>query len=159
MGRIERWSEVAFKVLIDCTEQIDRKDLPMWIGKSASLDKQIAKLLQTDELSGWVIKTPIRYTTEKTEHILILPESKEGTDFIEIEMHGSSSGYSDPGSWGSPDNCYPPEGDDEREINSADISFYDEEGDLLHECETQDVGFLSDLETIFSSEIEDADLE
>lgn len=154
MGRIETWDDVPFSVTADCSEQVLRKDLPMWIGKSDSLDKKIAEFLQTDKFtSGWV------FHSDGEEKILVLPEIKEGTDFIEIEIKGTSSGYYDPGSWGGPnDSASAPESDDEREVDSAEIFLYDKEGDLIHQFETQDGEVLATLEDILMTEIAEADI-
>ena len=39
-------------------------------------------------------------------------------DWAEVEIHFTSTGYYDSGRrWGRPEDCYPPEGDDERELD------------------------------------------
>jgi len=128
---IDKWENAPFTITVDCNERVLRKDLPILIGRSASLDKQIHKLLQTEDFQfGWLC----------SEQIVVLPEHKEGTDFIEIEVHGTSSGYFDSGSWD-----YPPESDEEKEINSANIYYYDKEGNQIHECETHKADFLFNM--------------
>ena len=44
-------------------------------------------------------------------------------EFDEMEITGSSCGYDDPGrTMGDPERCYPPEGDEEREIVEVQIN-------------------------------------
>jgi hypothetical protein len=49
-------------------------------------------------------------------------ELKEGV----LRIHFTSSGYYDPGkTWGDPETCYPPEGEDERILSSVFYEYDD----------------------------------
>lgn len=148
---INKWNDVSFSLTEDLTEQVSLQDLPILLGRSGSLDKKIAIIFRQTEkfTSGWLVE----------DDLLVLPETREGTSFIEIEMHGKSSGYYDSGSYaGHPDNWYPPEGDDERELTHAIIYFYDEENCCIDSFKTKDGNFLCDLERIFEDRINEVEL-
>jgi len=51
----------------------------------------------------------------------------------EVEIHFTCSGYNDPGrSYGPPENCYPPEGDEERELDHLVWNIYDAKGQPIN---------------------------
>lgn len=52
-------------------------------------------------------------------------------DFVEMTIKASCSGYYDPGKIsGPPENCYPPEGEDERTLGEIKLLFYNEDGEI-----------------------------
>lgn len=74
---------------------------------------------------------------------------------IEIEINLTSSGYDNPGNvCGYPENCYPPESEDIRDIESCDITFYQDSCKNLR-SEKLDKSFFSILEKFLEIEIYD----
>lgn len=86
MRRIKRWKNVSGALWIECEMMIDGK---------------VVDLTYNMELPEIVCKE--------------LCEVAAPVNLIEIRIPFLSSGYYDEGKvWGPPENCYPPEGDDER---------------------------------------------
>lgn len=90
----------------------------MLLGRSASLDKRIADILSLAEgaSSFWF------FDDELLE--IDLNSQLMETDEIEAEVEGKSSGYFDQGCSGPPEDFYPPEEEDEREITEIKFICY-----------------------------------
>lgn len=89
------WSNISGSIYIECGF-VDGKLI------DSHTDKELPQLLVV-----W-LKTNFNFSEEK--------------DYFEIEIPFLSSGFSDPGKlYGPPENCYPPEGDDERLLDDCCI--------------------------------------
>jgi hypothetical protein len=64
-----------------------------------------------------------KYTYVDTEFPMNLRQFYSGDDVIELVIEFESDGYYDPGRVsGAPEDCYPPEGDDERTLSEVYLS-------------------------------------
>jgi len=150
MGKVQRWKDVPVSANITL-ERVRAEELPSLLGRSGSLDIQIAKLLQTEGrpqvLWLWDIDNLIE---------IDLPSEYSRTFEIEAEVEGTSTGMYDPGKqWGPPDTCYPPEEEDERIITDLTLVIYDEEGEELGKYKPED---LSDFDS-FEAKLYEEDLD
>lgn len=148
------WKDVTFSLGITLDERVLPTELPMHLRKSDSLDKRIATILQTGpreiyfhdkQLIG--IPFPLEF-------------DGESTNWVELEIEGKSSGYYYAGfsSGRPPEDCYPPESDDERIITSVNVVFFDESHQMLGQVEIVDEGKLHEFQEAFDETIYEADL-
>jgi hypothetical protein len=83
----------------------------------------------------------------------LLAYRKQIEDGDELVIEFESSGYYDPGkTYGPPENCYPPEGDDEREVTDVYI-FSDGHRYAI------DQSLWEDIEELFRDQIEEAEID
>ena len=133
-----RWSKVPIEFSIEEVEIVKREDLPIHIGQSPQTDTQVAQLLSgtetyplwkvevTDSLmfnGAWKYKTILL----NKEICDILNRHANGFfEYADLFIEAESSGYEDPGrTWGDPETCYPPEGEDERTIKKLTITYFE----------------------------------
>lgn len=130
---MEEWKDVPVSIGFTL-ERVEQKSLPTLIGRNASLDKRISEILTQTE------KKPFYWLMDEFTLLSIsqYPENKLlECHEIEVEIEGKSTGYFDPGMWGGrPENSYPPEQDDERELTKVTFIYYDENYNELGKMET-----------------------
>lgn len=108
--------------------------------------------------------TNIAYFLEEGQLIGIAPDASLGFNgkevcWIELEIEGTSSGYYDPGCYlGSPEECYPPESDDERLITTVNAVFHNEFHQTLGHMEITDEELLKDIQQTFDERLYKVDL-
>jgi len=139
---MEKWSNVPISTSYTL-EKVALKDLPTLLGRSISLDKRVANILtQTAEKSEvyWLFNDDLITIAQ-------FPKLQLDCDEIEVEVDGKSTGYYDSGICsGPPENCYPPEGDDERTITGINLIFY-KNGKELSQYRLKEIE-LSDFEAL-----------
>lgn len=148
------WKNVPFSLNVTLDERVLPTELPMHLGKSTSLDKQIAAILQTGQAEQYYLNG---------EQLIGIPFpvgfDGESTTWVELEIEGTSSGYYDAGCCsGPPDGYYPEESDDERIITVVKAVFHDEHYQVLGQLEITDVTKLYEFQSAFDKEIYEADL-
>jgi hypothetical protein len=145
------WKDVTFSLGITLDERVLPTELPMHLRKSDSLDKRIATILQTGPREI--------YFLDGKQLIGIpfpLEFDGESTNWVELEIEGTSSGYYVVGR--CCEDCYPPESDDERIITSVNVVFFDEFHQMLGQVEIVDEGKLHEFQEAFDETIYEADL-
>ena len=112
---ITSWAGEPLDIAI-VIDRIEKKDLPVHLGKSPLLDKEISKCLcASDDSPVWVANNRILSSV-----ISELFESIDA-DSIEIEIYLCCSGCICPGRWDDP-----PDYEDERDITSVVLNFDNE---------------------------------
>ena len=135
-------------------ERVKAEELPKLLGRHVSLDKKVADLLQTGKPPAvvwlWGIDNLI---------VIKLPEKFKEAFEIEAEIEGTSTGYYDPGSWeGRPEDAYPPESEDEREIISITFVIYDEDMEEMGKWKPEDLTAFEPFEKqLYDEEIDLSD--
>jgi hypothetical protein len=148
------WKDVTFSLGITLDERVLPTELPMHLGKSDSLDKRIAAILQTEPRE-------LYYLDGKQLIGIPFPLEFDGEsmNWVELEIEGTSSGYYDVGNFSDPsEDCYPPESDDERIITSVNVVFFDESHQILGQMEIVDEGKLHEFQEAFDETIYETDL-
>jgi hypothetical protein len=135
------WKNVPFFLNVTLDERVLPTELPMHLGKSTSLDKQIAAILQTGQAEQYYLDG---------EQLIGIPFpvgfDGESTTWVELEIEGMSSGYYDAGCCsGPPDGYYPEESDDERIITVVKAVFHDEHYQVLGQLEMADEAKLYEI--------------
>lgn len=146
-----RWKDVPISASASI-ERIARADLPTLLGKNDSLDKRIARILGggSQEDYFWISNDSYLITDGVTN---ILKEYAGDCDSAEIEIEALSSGFYDSGHIsGPPEDCNPPEDDDERIIGSIAITFY-EDGDEKSRIIIEKGEHIGEFESQFEEEI------
>ena len=121
-----RWKDVPISASASI-ERIAKADLPTLLGRNNSLDKRIAKILgrESQEDFFWLCNDSYFVVDRITK---IMREHYAGDcDSAEIEIEALSSGYHDSGSYEDP-----PEDDEERLIDSVEITFYEDGDEKSH---------------------------
>lgn len=119
MGLGHSWNKVPIHVSIS-VERINACDLPVQLGKSPTIDKNIEQLLAKGTSTVWMYGdyTPL---SPKMEELIAGHAGEQ--DWVEVEIDAESTGYYDPGICsGPPERCYPPEEEDERTITEVTLS-------------------------------------
>ena len=156
---IRRWRDEPVNLTIEI-ERVSLEDLPALINDNSELDKQIAEILKSEiqEKYYWIKDSWGKRVISTDLNNFFNNIAKNG-ETAEIEIEATSTGYADPGKTsGPPDDCYPPEEEDEREVQSVKITFYDEDGEPVVTNEL--INFCTDLfEREFSEEIDDVEID
>lgn len=152
----QEWKDVPFSLGITLDEKVPPTELPLHLGKSSSLDKQIAAALQTED-------TNQVYFLDKGCLIgITIPASLEldgEVSWIELEIEGKSSGYYYPGHYGGPpEDYYPDESDDERFITEVTVVFFDKENNKLRQLEITDEKKFEEFQEAFDKQLYEAEL-
>lgn len=142
------WSDEPVNLTIEI-RKVSLGDLPTLLGKK--IDKEISEILIAKEQEPfyWTYNDKIIKSIDLTKFLNNV--APEGSVSAEVEIKALSSGYYDPGkAYGRPDDCYPPEGDDEREVQTVKIIFYDEDGETKLSSEFQNI-----CQTLFGQEFDE----
>lgn len=113
---IKSWAGEPLDIAI-IVDRVEKKDLPVHLGKSPLLDKEISKCLRSsDNNPVWMVNDNRILSSSK---ILDLFKSIDA-DSIEIEIDLCCSGCLCPGHWDDP-----PDYEDERDITSVVLNYHD----------------------------------
>lgn len=143
------WKDVPFSLGITLDDRVRSTELPMHLGKSNSLDKKIASILQTGTRELYFLDG---------EQLINIPFPLEfdgkSTAWVELEIEGTSTGYCDPGcTSGSPDGWYPEESDDERTITNVIVVFFNDSHQVLGQLEITNETKLYEFQLAFDKEL------
>ncbi len=122
MSRVKRWNNISGSCLVSgiyCDNSDDDDDI-VKEGLRNTIEPEMG-----DDWSEPIVTAIHNVTANKY--------ALEHGDEIELVIDFLSNGYHDPGRCsGPPEDCYPPEGEDEREIEDAHIRHY-RDGQFMQE--------------------------
>ena len=123
-----------------------------WHNVSVSFTVELGREVDGDRVLQWEDLTYSKLLPDVVlaELETLVPKDCEG---LELDFDVRSSGYYDPGkTWGLPENCYPPEGKDEREVKGVYLLLDGKKNIPLSKA-SADL-----LEALYQEEINDAEL-